>query len=97
MARFVPLDGRVLIRRHPVSETTPGGIALPDTAKEKPLRGTVVAVSEGRTTPEGDLIIPTVTVGDEVVFTTFSGTPIKHDGEELLVMREADLIGVLRE
>jgi chaperonin GroES len=98
MARAVkPLDDRVLIKRLEAEERTAGGIVLPDTAKEKPQRGKVVAVGAGKLLDSGSRSSLGVKVGDTVLFGKYAGTEIKIDGEEHTIMREGELLGVLEE
>ena len=92
---FRPLQDRVLVRRLASEEKTVGGIVIPDTAKEKPIEGEVVAVGPGLRDKDGTLHPPAVAVGDRVLFGKWSGTEIKLDGEELVVMKESDIFGVL--
>jgi chaperonin GroES len=98
MAQFKiqPLQDRVIVKPKEAEETTKGGIILPDTAKEKPIEGTVVAVGEGKTTEEGKLIKLTVKVGDTVLYGKYSGTEVKIEGEEYLIMRESDIYGIVK-
>jgi chaperonin GroES len=92
---FRPLHDRVLIRRIDADEKTAGGIIIPDTAKEKPQRGEVIAVGAGIRTDDGKLTPLDVKVGDEVLFGKWSGTEVKVDGEDLLIMKESDILGVV--
>jgi len=92
---FRPLQDRVLIRRVEQNEKTAGGIIIPDTAKEKPMEGEVVAVGPGARTEDGKIHPLDVKVGDRVLFGKWSGTEIKLDGEELIIMKESDIMGVL--
>lgn len=98
MAEFKikPLADRVIIKPKEAEETTKGGIILPDTAKEKPIEGTVVAVGDGRITEDGKLIAMNVKVGDTVLYGKYSGTEVKIDGEEYLIMRESDIYGIIK-
>ena len=89
-----PLQDRVIVRRMEEEKTSPGGIVLPDSATEKPIKGEVVAVGKGLVQENGDLRPLDLKVGDEVLFGKYSGTEIKLDGEELLVMKEDDVMGV---
>jgi chaperonin GroES len=89
------LHDRVLVRRIDADEKTAGGIIIPDTAKEKPQRGEVIAVGAGARTEEGRLVPLDVKVGDEVLFGKWSGTEVKIDGEDLLIMKESDILGVV--
>ncbi len=90
-----PLNNRVLIKRIEELSRTPGGLFLPDTAKEKPIEGEVLAVGEGRIDDAGKLVPMAVQVGDRIVFSKYSGTEIKLDGEEYLLMREDDILGIV--
>lgn len=89
-----PLHDRVLVRRVAEEQVSAGGIVLPDSAKEKPAEGEVVAVGPGRTADNGQVIAMAVKAGDKVLFGKYSGQEIKVNGEELLVMREEDIIAV---
>ena len=93
--KFRPLHDRVVVRRLKQEEKTAGGIIIPDTAQEKPQEGEVVAVGPGARDDDGKLHAPEVKVGDRVLFGKWSGTEIKLDGNELLVMKESDLMGIL--
>ena len=93
--QFRPLHDRVLVRRIEAEEKTAGGIIIPDTAKEKPQEGEVVSVGEGVRDEDGDRIPLDVKAGDRVLFGKWSGTEIKVDGEELLIMKESDILGIL--
>jgi len=90
-----PLHDRVVIRRTEEERTSPGGIVIPDTATEKPIRGEVVAVGNGKILDNGDVRKLELKVGDQVLFGKYSGTEVKVDGEELLVMREDDVMAVV--
>jgi chaperonin GroES len=90
-----PLHDRVIVKRSPEERTSPGGIVIPDTAAEKPIRGEVVAVGRGKILDNGETRPLDVKVGDKVLFGKYSGTEVKVDGEELLVMREEDLMAVI--
>jgi chaperonin GroES len=92
---FRPLHDRVVVRRIDAEHTTSGGIIIPDTAQEKPQQGEVVAVGPGVRNDRGDLVALGVAVGDRVLFGKWSGTEVKIDGEDLLIMKESDLMGVL--
>ena len=92
---FRPLHDRVLVRRIDADEKTAGGIIIPDTAKEKPQRGEVIAVGAGLRTEDGKLLPLDVNVGDEVLFGKWSGTEVKIDGEDLLIMKESDILGIV--
>jgi chaperonin GroES len=93
--KFRPLHDRVLVRRIEEEEKTAGGIIIPDTAKEKPSEGEVLAVGAGARNDGGELITPDVSVGDRVLFGKWSGTEVKIDGAELLIMKEADIMGIV--
>ncbi len=93
--QFRPLHDRVLVRRIDADEKTAGGIIIPDTAKEKPQRGEVIAVGAGARNDEGDIVPLDVKAGDEVLFGKWSGTEVKIDGEDLLIMKESDILGVV--
>ena len=93
--RFQPLHDRVLIRRVAQEEKTAGGIIIPDTAKEKPMQGEIVAVGPGGRDENGKLVPIDVKAGDRVLFGKWSGTEVKLDGEDLLIMKESDIMGVL--
>jgi len=90
-----PLHDRVLIRRVEEDEKTAGGIIIPDTAKEKPMQGEVLAVGDGARTEDGRIQPLDVKPGDRILFGKWSGTEVKIDGEELLIMKESDIMGVL--
>lgn len=90
-----PLHDRVIVRRMEEERTTAGGIVIPDTATEKPMQGEVVAVGNGKITDSGELRPLDVKAGDKVLFGKYAGTEVKVDGEELLVMREEDIMGVV--
>ena len=92
---FRPLHDRVLIRRVEQEAKTAGGIIIPDTAKEKPMEGEVVAVGPGARSEDGKIHPLDVKVGDRVLFGKWSGTEIKLDGEELIIMKESDIMGVI--
>ena len=92
---FTPLHDRVLVRRVESEEKTAGGLIIPDTAKEKPSEGEVVAVGEGARKDNGELIAMAVSAGDRILFGKWSGTEVTVDGEELLIMKESDIMGKL--
>ena len=92
---FRPLHDRVLVRRIEAEEKTAGGIIIPDTAKEKPQEGEVVAVGPGARDDMGKLVEPSVRPGDRILFGKWSGSEVKIDGEELLIMKESDILGVV--
>jgi chaperonin GroES len=93
--KFRPLHDRVVIRRLEEEARTTGGIIIPDTAKEKPMQGEVVAVGPGARNEKGDLIALDVKVGERILFGKWSGTEVKIDGEDLLIMKESDIMGVI--
>ena len=95
MATLKPLGDRVVIKPTPREEMTKSGIYLPDTAKEKPQEGTIVAVGPGRMTDEGKLVAMTVKVGDKVLYAKYAGTEYKQDDEELLIVSEKDILAIL--
>ena len=92
---FRPLHDRVLVRLVEQDERTKGGIIIPDTAKEKPQEGEIVASGPGARNDKGELVTLDVKVGDRVLFGKWSGTEVKIDGEDLLIMKESDLLGVI--
>ena len=92
---FRPLHDRVLVRRLDAEERTAGGIIIPDTAKEKPQQGEIVATGPGARNEQGQLVQLDVKPGDRVLFGKWSGTEVKIDGEEFLIMKESDLLGVV--
>ena len=94
---FRPLHDRVLVRRVEAEEKTAGGIIIPDTAKEKPMEGEIVAVGPGARGEDGKIQALDVKKGDRVLFGKWSGTEVKLDGEELLIMKESDIMGVIVE
>jgi len=93
--KFRPLHDRVVVKRLDAEEKTAGGIIIPDTAKEKPMQGQVVAVGPGGRDENGKLISMDLKAGDKVLFGKWSGTEVKLDGEELLIMKESDIMGVI--
>jgi chaperonin GroES len=93
--KFRPLHDRVLVRRITAEEKTTGGIIIPDTAKEKPQEGEVLAVGSGTVNDDGDLRPLDVKAGDRILFGKWSGTEVKIDGEELLIMKESDVMGIV--
>ncbi|MFM9914361.1 MAG: co-chaperone GroES [Rhizobacter sp.] len=92
---FRPLHDRVVVRRLDAEEKTSGGIIIPDTAKEKPMEGEVVAVGPGTRNEQGQLVAMDVKAGDKILFGKWSGTEVKLDGEELLIMKESDIMGII--
>ena len=93
--RFRPLHDRVVVKRVEQEEKTKGGIIIPDTAKEKPQEGEVIAVGPGARNEKGEIVPLDVKAGDRVLFGKWSGTEVKIEGEELLIMKESDLLGIL--
>ena len=93
--KFRPLHDRVLVRRVESDTKTAGGIIIPDTAKEKPQEGEVIAVGSGVRKEDGSVVALDVKAGDKVLFGKWSGTEVKVDGEELLIMKEGDILGVI--
>ena len=93
--KFRPLHDRVVIRRVRAEEKTSGGIIIPDTAQEKPMEGEVVAVGPGARDEQGQIVALEVKAGDRVLFGKWSGTEVKLDGEELLIMKESDIMGII--
>jgi len=93
--KFRPLHDRVVVRRVEEDQRSAGGIIIPDTAKEKPSQGEVLAVGPGARDERGELVKPDVKAGDRVLFGKWSGTEVTIDGEELLIMKESDIMGVL--
>ncbi|WP_380879439.1 co-chaperone GroES [Sphingomonas sp. DBB INV C78] len=92
---FRPLHDRVLVRRVEAEEKTAGGIIIPDTAKEKPQEGEVVAVGAGARDKDGELVELAVKAGDRVLFGKWSGSEVRVDGEDLLIMKESDILGII--
>ncbi len=92
---FKPLHDRVVVKRVESDEKTKGGLIIPDSAKEKPAEGEIVAVGEGARKDSGELIKPSVKKGDKVLFGKWSGTEITLDGDELLIMKESDILGII--
>jgi chaperonin GroES len=90
-----PLADRVVVKPSVAEEMTKGGIIVPDTAKEKPVWGEIIAVGPGKVSDEGKLIAPEVKVGDRVLYGKYSGTEVTIDGEELLIMRESDIFAIM--
>jgi len=93
--KFRPLHDRVLVKRLESEEKTAGGIIIPDTAKEKPMQGEVIAVGSGTRADDGKVTALDVKAGDRILFGKWSGTEVKIDGEELLIMKESDILGIL--
>ena len=95
--KFRPLHDRVVVRRIDAEERTKGGIIIPDTAKEKPQEGEIIAVGPGARDESGKIVALDVKAGDRVLFGKWSGTEVRLDGEDLLIMKESDLMGVIEE
>ena len=95
--KFRPLHDRVVVRRLDADEKTAGGIIIPDTAKEKPMEGEILAVGPGARDESGKVTALDVKAGDRVLFGKWSGTEVKIDGEDLLIMKETDIMGVLED
>ncbi|MDP4175431.1 MAG: co-chaperone GroES [Bacteroidota bacterium] len=93
--RIQPLGDRVIVKPAEAEEKTKGGIILPDTAKEKPIEGTVIAVGSGKVAENGTVTALTVKAGDKVLYGKYSGTEVTVDGEEYLIMRESDIFGII--
>jgi len=93
--KFRPLHDRVVIRRLDAEEKTVGGIIIPDTAQEKPMEGEVVAAGPGARNEQGEIVALEVKAGDRILFGKWSGTEVKLDGQELLIMKESDIMGVI--
>ena len=94
--KFRPLHDRVLVKRIEQEEKTSGGIIIPDTAKEKPMEGEIVAVGPGARKEDGEIAPLDVKAGDRVLFGKWSGTEVKIDGQELLIMKESDVLGIIQ-
>ena len=92
---FTPLHDRVLVRRIEGDDKTKGGLIIPDTAKEKPAEGQVVSAGPGARKDSGELIAPSVKAGDRILFGKWSGTEVTLNGEELLIMKESDILGII--
>ena len=95
MAKFRPLHDRVVVRRLNAEEKTAGGIIIPDTAKEKPQEGEVISAGPGARNEQGQIVPLDVKAGDRVLFGKWSGTEVKLDGDELLIMKESDIMGIV--
>jgi len=93
---FTPLHDRILVRRIEEGETVRGGIIIPDSAKEKPMEGEVISVGKGKSNDEGKVFPLDVKAGDKILFGKYSGTEIKIDGEEFLIMREEEVLGIVK-
>jgi chaperonin GroES len=94
--KFKPLHDRVAVRRIEEDQKTAGGIIIPDTAKEKPMQGEIIAVGTGTRTEDGRIIALDVKVGDKVLFGKWSGTEVKLGGEDYLIMKESDIMGIVQ-
>jgi chaperonin GroES len=90
-----PLHDRVIVKRMEEDRTSPGGIVIPDAAAEKPIKGEVIAVGNGKILENGDVRVLDVNVGDQILFGKYAGTEVKVDGEELLVMKEDDIMAII--
>jgi chaperonin GroES len=95
MAKLTPLHDRILVRRVEEAATTRGGIIIPDTAKDKPQEGEVISAGKGRSNEDGKVIPLAVKEGDRILFGKYSGTEIKIDGEDFLIMKEEEVLGIL--
>lgn len=93
--KFRPLHDRLLVKRLAEEEKTKGGIIIPDSAKEKPMEGKVIAVGTGRKLEDGKVSVLDVKVGDKILFSKYAGTDIKMDGEDYVIMREDDILGII--
>ena len=93
--KFRPLHDRVVVRRLDAEEKTAGGIIIPDTAKEKPMEGEIVAAGPGARNEQGQIVALEVKAGDRVLFGKWSGTEVKIDGQDLLIMKESDILGII--
>jgi chaperonin GroES len=93
--KFTPLHDRILVRREEESGTTRGGLIIPDSAKDKPQEGTVISVGKGKTNDEGKLFPLAVKEGDSILFGKYSGTEIKLDGEDFIIMKEEEVLGIV--
>jgi chaperonin GroES len=95
MAKIQPLQDRVLVRRFESEGKTASGIIIPDTAKEKPQEGEVVAVGSGKVLDNGNVVKPAVKAGDRILFSKYAGTEVHHEGMEYMIMREDDILGII--
>jgi len=93
--KFKPLGDRILLKQLEAKEQTKGGIVLPDTVKEKPQEGEIIAVGEGKKNPEGKVVPLSLKVGDKILYGKYSGTEIVIDGEDYLIIREEDVLGII--
>lgn len=94
MKKLRPLHDRIIVKRIEKEQKSSGGIIIPDSAKEKPLEGKIIAIGQGRTDSKGNVIPLTVKIGNIVLFTSYAGTEVKLDGEEYLIMREDDILAI---
>lgn len=90
-----PLFDRIIVRREEAKEVVQGGIVIPDTAKEKPLEGIIIAVGQGKRSDSGDFVTPVVKEGDKILIGKYSGTEVKVNGEDLVIIREDDILAVI--
>ena len=90
-----PLADRILVRRLEETETSRGGIIIPDTAKEKPQQGEVIAVGPGKLSDDGNRVVPEVSIGDRILMSKYAGTEVKIEGEDFIIMREDDVLGII--
>jgi chaperonin GroES len=97
MMKVTPLNDRIVVKRIEEEEKTKGGIIIPDAAKEKPVEGRVIAIGAGKMSEKGERVAPEVKVGDKILFGKYSGTEIKIDGDEHLIMREDDILAVIED
>lgn len=95
--KLKPIQDRVLVKREDAEEKTSGGIIIPDTSKEKPSKGVIVAVGDGARDEKGNIIPMTLKAGDKVFFTKWGGTEVKIDNEDLLIMKESDILAIIEE
>lgn len=95
MASIKPLQDRIIVRRFASEEKTASGIIIPDSAQEKPFEGEIIAVGNGKVFDNGTRVEPSVKVGDKVLFAKYAGTEVKFDGEDFLIMREDDILGII--
>ncbi len=93
--KFRPLHDRVVVKRLEAEEKTVGGIIIPDTAKEKPMQGEIIAAGPGARNEQGQIVALDVKAGDKILFGKWSGTEVKIDGEDLLIMKESDIMGII--
>jgi chaperonin GroES len=94
--KLSPLGDKVVVKRMEAESKTKGGIVLPNAAKEKPKRGKIISVGPGKVTEKGELVKPSVAAGDDVLFTSYAGTEVTVDGEELLIMSQDDILAILK-